>query len=241
MVFNNFQVRFNNKLIKMAKFKKILRKKSEKELILQFISILRKLTLKKEKLKERFSLVLPGGTSPINLYNSLSKEKINWNIIDIFLSDERFVSENSVNSNFKLIKKLLLSKIIISEKNIFSINTRKKNVNISSHDYEKKIKKYFENKKISFDLVVLGMGFDGHIASIFPGSKNLVSSKIVGSINRKDYKRITLNLKTINNAKNIYLWLNTKNKSNSFKKMKNKSKLPVNKIKKNKLSLFMIS
>ena len=50
------------------------------------------------------------------------------------------------------------------------------------------------------------MGFDGHIASIFPGSKNLVSSKIVGSINRKDYK-ITLNLKTINNAKNIYFGL----------------------------------
>ena len=106
------------------------------------------------------------------------------------MSDERFVSENSVNSNFKLIKKLLLSKIIISEKNIFSINTRKKNVNISSHDYEKKIKKYFEKKKISFDLVVLGMGFDGHIASIFPGSKILLVVKLLDLLIEKIIKEL---------------------------------------------------
>ena len=89
----------------MAKFKKILRKKTEKQLIREFISLFKICIAKKERLKQRFGLVLPGGSSPVNLYKALSETKINWENIDLFWVDERFVCQGSNNSNFKLVLK----------------------------------------------------------------------------------------------------------------------------------------
>ena len=88
----------------MRKFKKILRKKTEKQLIREFISLFKICIAKKERLNQRFGLVLPGGSSPVNLYKALSKTKINWKNIDLFWVDERFVSQGSNNSNFRLVK-----------------------------------------------------------------------------------------------------------------------------------------
>mgnify|MGYP001478365909 FL=1 len=69
----------------MAKFKKIIKKNSEKLLIETFIKLFIKLASKKEKLKKRFSFVLTGRESPINLYKELSKADVNWKNIDFFL------------------------------------------------------------------------------------------------------------------------------------------------------------
>ena len=144
-------------------------------------------------------------------------------IVDFFLVDERLVNLGSKNSNYKLINDIFLKQINIKKKNIYNINTSKKNIYISTNDYEKKIRKYFKNKKVIFDLVILGMGNDGHIASIFPNKINFKTDKIVGNTSRNDFERITLNLNTINKSKNIYLWLNNKKKSNIFKKLKRKT------------------
>ena len=158
----------------------------------------------------------------------------------MFWVDERFVSQRSNNSNFKLVKKHLINKINISRKNIFPVNTQKNTINESANDYEKSIKKYFRNKKVSFDLILLGMGSDGHIASIFPDNIDLKSNRMISIILRKDFKRITLNLNFINKAKKIFLWLNNKKKSNIYKKIRNKIKIPVNYLKKSKTILFLI-
>ena len=225
----------------MTKFKKIFRKKTEKHLIKEFISLFKICIAKKEKLNKRFGFVLTGGSSPINLYKALSKIKINWKNIDLFWSDERYVSQKSNNSNFRLVKKHLINKINIDRKNIFPINTQKKSASEAAKDYEKMIKKYFRNKKVSFDLILLGMGLDGHIASIFPDNKNLKTNKIISVVSRKDFKRITLNLNTINNAKKIFLWINRKKKSNVYKKIKSKKEIPVNYLNKSKTNLFFIN
>ena len=77
------------------------------------------------------------------------------------------------------------------------------------------------------------MGRDGHIASIFPSSKELKEKFIVKPIIRKDFKRITLSLNIINNSRKIFLWLNNKSISLIFKKLKNQGKkIPVNNLKK---------
>ena len=225
----------------MTKFNKILRKKTEKQLIIEFISLFKSYIAKKEKLKQRFTFVLTGGSSPINLYKSLSKTKINWQNIDLFWGDERYVSQQSNNSNFKLAKKYLIDKININKKNIFAVNTRKNTVNTSAKDYEKRIKRYFKNQKISFDLVLLGMGSDGHIASLFSSNINLKTNRITSAVLREDFRRITLNLNVINKAKKIFLWLNNRKKSNIYRKIKNKKKIPVNYLKKSKTNLFLIS
>ena len=224
----------------MPKLEKIIKKKSEKHLINEFISYFKNLSRKKRKLNKRFSFVLTGGASPINLYKSLSKAKIDWTNVDLFWGDERFVSSKSNNSNYNLVKKYLLNKINIKNKNIYKINTNKKNVSSAAEDYENRIKSYFKNKKICFDLILLGMGLDGHIASLFPNNIKLNKLKIASPVIRKDFKRITLNIKTINNSRKIVLWLNVKKTSTVYQKLKGGEKIPVNYLNKKKLTIFTL-
>ena len=223
----------------MTKFNKILRKKTEKLLIKEFISLFKGLLVKKEKNK-RFSFAIPGGRSPVNLLRSLSKEKINWKKIDLFWVDERYVSRNSNYLNFNLAKKYLINKIEINKENIFNINTNKKSSYESAKDYKKRLRLYFKAKRFCFDLILLGVGSDGHIASIFPNKKDLKNKDSVFTVLRDDFERISLNLKTINASKKIVLWLNNKSKSINYLKIKNRNNVPVNKINKKKTNLFMI-
>ena len=103
-------------------------------------------------------------------------------------------------------KKYLLNKIKISKNQIYKISTENKSLKKTTIDYEKKIKKYFLNKKVVFDLILLGIGNDGHIASLFKKNINKRSIKNVSFVKRKDFVRITLTLKCLNNSRSIFLW-----------------------------------
>ncbi len=220
---------------------KIINKKSEKSLINLFIDNLKKDYLRKKKQNKRFSFVLTGGKSPRKLYKKLAKVNIDWNNIDLFWGDERYISHLSKNSNYKLVYDELLKKIKINKKNIFPIKTQK-SISKCSIDYSTSIKKYFKNKKINFDYCLLGMGKDGHIASLFPNSKNLNKKFITKPVIRKDFNRITLSLNIINSSKKILLWLNTKSKSNIYSKIKKKGgEIPVNNLNSNKTIIYKIS
>ena len=220
---------------------KIINKKSEKSLIDQFINDLKKDYLKKKKLNKRFSFVLTGGQSPKKLYRKLAKINIDWSNFDFFWGDERYVSHLSKNSNYRLASDELIKKIEINKKNIFPIKTQK-SISKCSADYSLTLKKYFKNKKISFDICLLGMGNDGHVASIFPNTNTIKKKFIVSPINRDDFKRITIGLKIINNSKKIFLWLSKKSKTSQFKKLQFKGKeIPVNNLNKKKLYCFLIN
>tara|TARA_B100000029_G_C17265616_1_gene847935 strand:- start:104 stop:784 length:681 start_codon:yes stop_codon:yes gene_type:complete len=223
----------------MAKFAKKVHENNEILLIKKFIRIFRS-KLQHNK-KRRFSFVLTGGNSPIKLYKFLAKnKKINWKNIDFFIGDERFVKESSKNSNIGMCKKHLLNKINISKKQIYKISTEKFPLKESVIDYENKIKKYFFGKNYKFDIVLLGIGNDGHIASLFRNNINKNNNKNVKSVRRKDFFRITLTLKSINNAKNIFLWAPGKNKSSIVKKIlkDNKLKYPASFLKEKNNFLF---
>ena len=219
---------------------KIINKKSEKSLIDQFIGDFKKDYLRKKKQNKRLSFVLTGGKSPIKLYRKLAQINIDWNIIDLFWGDERYVSHQSRNSNFKLAFNGFIKKIEIDKKNIFPIKTDK-SISKCSADYSKEIKKYFKYKKISFDYCLLGMGNDGHIASLFPNSEDLYKKFITKPIIRKDFKRISLGLNIINNSKKILLWLNNSSKSKIYLKLKKKGKkIPVNNLNKRNTIIYKI-
>ena len=189
----------------MAKFAKKIHENNEILLIKKFIRLF-KYKLRDYK-KRRFSFVLTGGDSPIKLYKYLARDKkINWRKIDFFIGDERFVKESSKNSNIGMCKKYLLNKIKISKNQIYNISTQKLTISQSVVEYENKIKNYFSNKKVKFDLVVLGIGNDGHIASLFKNNIKKKNNKNVKFVKRKDFFRISLTLKCINKSKNIFLW-----------------------------------
>ena len=189
----------------MAKFTKKIVENSENFLIKKFINQFKRKI--KNKGRERFSFVLTGGKSPIKLYKNLAKEKnIPWRNIDFFFGDERCVNKNSKDSNINMCKKNLLKKIPILSSQIYEINIKDTKLKNIAREYEKKIKKYFNGKKICFDLTLLGVGNDGHIASLFKNNINRINKKNVDFVIRKDFKRITLTIKCINNSKNIFLW-----------------------------------
>ena len=219
---------------------KIITKKSEKSLIEEFISNFRKEILKKKKKNKRFSFVLAGGKSPKKLYKKLSTEEINWDKIDLFWGDERYVTHKSKHSNFKLAFEQLIKKISIKKKNIYPIYTDKK-ISITVDEYSDRIKNYFKNKKISFDYFLLGMGEDGHVASIFSDNRNLNKKKIASYIHRNDFDRVTLNLNVINNSKKIILWLNSKYKTKRYEKLKKlRNQVPVNNLNKKNIFVYKI-
>ena len=219
---------------------KIVNKKSEKSLINQFIRDFKKDYLRKKKQNKRFSFVLTGGKSPIRLYRKLAKINIDWNNIDLFWVDERHVSHFSKNSNYRLVINELIKKIKINKENIFPIKTQK-SISKCSSDYSSSIKKYFKNKKISFDYCLLGMGLDGHIASLFPNSDNLYKKFISYPVIRKDFKRITLSLNIINNSKKILLWLNNKPKVKAYLRLiREGKKIPVNNLNKRNTIIYKV-
>ena len=200
----------------MTKFTKKIVENSENFLIKKFITQFKRKI--KNKGKKRFSFVLTGGNSPIKLYKNLSKEKnIPWKNIDFFFGDERCVKKNSKYSNINMCKKNLLKKIPILNSQIYEINIKNTKPKKIAGEYEKKIKKYFDGKKISFDLTLLGVGNDGHIASLFKNNINKINKKNVDFVIREDFKRVTLTIKCINNSKNIFLWAPGRNKKKIIK------------------------
>ncbi len=219
---------------------KIINKKSEKSLIDEFISNLKKDCLRKKKQSKRFSFVLTGGESPRKLYRKLAKTEIDWNNVDLFWGDERYVPRLSKNSNFKLAFDEFIKKIKINKKNIFPIKTDKLIIKCSD-DYSKTLKKYFKNKKIIFDYCLLGLGKDGHIASIFPNTSNITKKFISTPVMRKDFKRVTLSLNIINNSKKILLWLNNKSIAKNYNNLiKQGKKIPVNNLNKKNTIIYKI-
>jgi len=225
----------------MTKFSKIIRENNEKQLIRKFIATFRFKLNKKRNKSKRFTFVLTGGRSPIKLYKALSKAKrISWKNIDFFISDERYVKENSKDSNINLCKKYLLNKIKISSKQIFKIQTNNKSIKKDAKNYENKIKNYFLNKRIFFDIVLLGIGSDGHIASLFKNNINIKTKKMVDYVKKEDFSRITLTIKCINNSHSIFLWAPGKRKSKIIKKLLSdkSSNLPASYLKEKNNYLF---
>lgn len=138
---------------------------------------------------ERVTVALSGGSTPKVLYQILSgdeyKDKVAWDRVEIFFSDERVVPDDDANSNYKLAYDGLLSKVPIPENHVHRVNTELGDPEQVAADYENDIKTYFSQQQGDtprFDIILLGLGDDGHTASLFPGKPAVdVTDKLVTS------------------------------------------------------------
>lgn len=158
----------------------------------------------------RFSVALAGGSTPKSLYQLLAsdayKNRIDWTHIFFFFGDERNVLPTDEESNFRMANENLLKPLQISEENIFRWQTESKN---AAENYEKTIREFFDLSETEFpcfDLILLGMGDDGHTASLFPFTEALTETSRIAVENwveKLETNRLTLTFPVINNASNI--------------------------------------
>jgi 6-phosphogluconolactonase len=179
--------------------------------------------------KGYFSIALSGGSTPKLLFQLLAqppyKNNIPWKKIIIAFGDERFVAPTSEESNFKMAKDALLNHVPVAAKNILGIKTVKVTPAQSALLYETEIKKHVSSKH-PFDLVLLGIGEEGHTASIFPGSPLLTNKKDWIKnvwVKEKQMDRISFTMPFINHAKNIAFLVSGKSKAPIVKKIFSKS------------------
>lgn len=161
------------------------------------------------KEQEFFTLVLSGGSTPQLLYKTLVsdkfKDKINWGRIHVFWGDERVVPYADERNNARMAHELLLNKIDIPANHVHIMRTDIE-PNFSTDAYRKMLHDFFDNTSTTFDLVLLGMGDDGHTLSLFPGSPIIEERKYwVNSVYNQEQEmyRITLMPKIVNKAAKI--------------------------------------
>jgi 6-phosphogluconolactonase len=127
----------------------------------------------------RFAVALSGGHTPTRAYRLLTAEpyvgRIDWSKVHIFWGDERNVPNTDPNSNERMALESLLSGILISSENIHPMFNGSTNV-AAAAAYEAILRSFFGDNGPLFDMVMLGMGPDGHTLSLFPGAGNLDSS-----------------------------------------------------------------
>lgn len=173
----------------------------------------------------RFSAVLTGGSSPKRLYELLAKEPYNtqvpWNKTHIFFGDERWVLHDDERNNARMAYELLLNHVPIPPDQIVRMSGELPPYD-SAHQYECILQEFFKNTEPQFDLVLLGMGNDGHTASLFPGTTVLnEKDKWVSTLYLNDQKmfRITLTAPIINQATNIIFLVMGANKAQVLKQV----------------------
>lgn len=158
--------------------------------------------------KPFFTIALSGGSTPKLLFELLArtpyKNNIPWKKIIFAFGDERFVAPDSEESNYRMAMETLLQHVAVPKKNILAVPTLKNTPESAALSYEKTIRQYV-SARAPFDLVLLGIGEEGHTASIFPGSPLLADKKWVKSIwvKEKNMDRISFTMPFINQAKNV--------------------------------------
>ncbi|MGI9107620.1 MAG: 6-phosphogluconolactonase [Pyrinomonadaceae bacterium] len=159
----------------------------------------------------RFSVALAGGSTPKRIYELLAGEdlsgQIDWPKVHIFFGDERCVPPNHAESNYRMANEALLSRVSLPEQNIHRMRGEGDAV-ANARLYEDELRGFFTEQDFGpqFDLVMLGMGDDGHTASLFPGTSALeVQTAWVTAnwVEKFDTYRVTLTAAAINHAQHV--------------------------------------
>ncbi len=168
--------------------------------------------------QSRFSVALSGGSTPRWLFQHLGasyRRKIAWDRVHLFWSDERCVPRDHIQNNFRLAYDELISRIWIPNENVHRIKGELRPAEAADY-YEADLKKHFNDDLPAFDLILLGVGADGHTASLFPGSDILKEKQRLALPVFSDtalHWRVTLTLPVLNAAKRVLFLISGRTKA----------------------------
>ncbi|MGD0552724.1 MAG: 6-phosphogluconolactonase [Sedimentisphaerales bacterium] len=189
-----------------------------------------------QNLKQRgtFYLAVSGGRSPQRFFEIIGSEKkalsLPWDKINLFWVDERYVPHDSPYSNYKLAADTFLTKVPIPKENIHPISTDFEDFDSAARQYEKTLRSVFHIKSgqlPKFDLIILGMGSDGHTGSLFPNSNACFDTKNLACVvylldqklPDKTVNRITLTHPVICAASQIIVLVSGSEKAGTLKEV----------------------
>lgn len=200
--------------------------------------------------KGYFVAALSGGRTPVDFYRKLAdfKGTLFWGKTHIFFADERCVSFGDKDSNYGMLAVELLNRIEIPRSNCHPVPVEEFSPEIAAIKYEEDLRIFFglsPSEFPEFDLVVLGIGEDGHTASLFPRSEGIRETGrlvVAVSFDRERHDRVTLTLPVINSAKNVIFLASGKNKSAVVKEVieKKDSVLPAALVKPERGNLLFV-
>ena len=179
---------------------------------------------------ELFTIALSGGSTPKNLYALLAGstpylDEIPWSKIHFFWGDERHVPPDHPQSNFRMAREAMLSQAPVPDQNIHRVRAEEPNADKAAAEYEQEIRAFFKlaNGQLPcFDCILLGMGSDGHTASLFPGTVALQEKQrlvVANYVDKFQAYRITMTAPVLNNAETIIFLVGGKDKAETLQKV----------------------
>jgi 6-phosphogluconolactonase len=177
--------------------------------------------------KGYFAVALSGGKSPVPFYRSMAETRIDfpWERTHLFLADERFLPLDHPDSNYRLLKQTLLNMRQIPLENVHPVPVETPDLQDSAEKYERELTRFFKlspGQLPCFDLILLGIGEDGHTASLFPGSPAFAEEKHLAFpvvLDQTRYHRVTLTLPVITHAENVLFLVTGENKATVARKV----------------------
>jgi 6-phosphogluconolactonase len=181
----------------------------------------------------RFCVALSGGNTPRAVYSLLAtkKDALPWDKIYIFFGDERHVPPEHSDSNYRMANESLLSRVPLPMKNIYRVHAEL-DAKVAAQEYEDQLREFYQLQDIrlqnndwpQFDLILLGLGDDGHTASLFPGSLALTENTrmvVANWVKKFNEYRITLTFPVLNQAAQVMFLVSGESKAQILKDVLN--------------------
>jgi 6-phosphogluconolactonase len=180
----------------------------------------------------RFAWALSGGQTPIRLYELLAtspfRERIRWEAVHIFWGDERCVPASDPRNNARTARRTFLDLVSIPSHQIHPIQSEMPPAQ-AAVQYELELKNFFDDRPPTIDLILLGLGADGHTASLFPHTPALGENErwvVEAFLRDQDMYRVTLTAPLINQAKQVIFLVSGEGKSSALQNVLEGANLP---------------
>lgn len=183
------------------------------------------------------SVALAGGSTPAGMYARLAtdaalRDAVPWQQLDFFWGDERHVPPDHPDSNYRMAREALLSRVPVAADHIHRIAGENPDADRAAQDYERTLRAFFHLPAGAFprfDLVLLGLGGDGHTASLFPASPALAERErlaVSNPVARLDADRITLTAPVLNHAARVVFVVSGRDKAAALQAVLEGAHLP---------------